>query len=177
MAKTTESGASGHAAGVLSELSGWPVVDCSGLVQALEARSPRVQWIQGLGPLLAFFAWMVIFGRATDALEGTRWDVLGFLEEQGPLGFLAVILLGFGVAVTLAVLVGTVIPRALLRRQVRYHLYSPACFWCGYSQRGLEISNDSICCPECGRRSPVRRPAMKQPAGPLRGPPDGRAWT
>jgi len=99
---------------------------------------------------------MFLFGRVTDALEGTRWDILAWLTQSGVLGSVGALVLGYGVAITLALVISVLIPRAVLRRELFRHLYSPACFWCGHSLRGLRRINGRIRCPECGRQSPVR---------------------
>ncbi len=133
----------------LSELTGLPAAQSAKLVDAIYARKPGLKWLSASGATLACFGWISMFGWITDALEDTRWDILAF-----PPGAL---LLGYGVAISLAVVVGGLIPRAVMRRQLFHHLCSPACFWCGYSLRGLQRHNETVDCPECGKPSPVRR--------------------
>ena len=140
----------------LAELTGLPLADCSELVDAIYKRRPALKWTPGISAILTFLGWMFAFGRVTDALEGTSWDVLALLRQLGVLGVLGALMLGYGIAITLALVVGTIIPRAILRRQLLHHLYSPACFWCGYSLCGLQRRNAAIHCPECGQLSPVR---------------------
>ena len=140
----------------LCELTGLPPGQCSDLVGAVYARKPGVKWIAPVAGPIAFLGWMFMFGRVTDALEGTRWDILALLTQSGILGSAGALMLGYGIAITLAIVISVLIPPAVLRRALFRHLYSPACFWCGYSLRGLRRINGSIRCPECGRQSPVR---------------------
>ena len=107
--------------------------------------------------LLAAFGWMILFGRGSDALEDTAWDILGLLHDLGFLGFIMALLLGFGVAIALALISGEALRRFLLRRQFCFHLFTPACFWCGYLLKGLVRDGDYIRCPECGQRSRLGR--------------------
>ena len=158
MAKTRQSGVPAHGARTLSALTGLAEADCLDLVEAIYDRRPALKWIPPIAAPLAFLGWMLVYGRTTDMLENTRWDLLAFFDRMGVFGVAASILLGFGVAVTLAVILATVVPRAVLRRELRRCLYSPACFWCRYSLSGLEADNSTIRCPECGRLSPVARP-------------------
>ena len=156
MAKATSSRPPTQAVRALRRLTGLSLAQCADLVGAVRARKPGIRWIAPVAGPIAFLGWMFMFGRLTDVLEGTRWDILALLTSKGILGTAGIVLLGFGVAITLGIVVGELIPRAVLRRALFYHLYSPACFWCGYSLHGLHRSNPSIQCPECGRHSPVR---------------------
>ena len=156
MAGPIQFGSPRRAVRALSELTGLPVDRCAKLIDALYSRKPGLRWLPPLAAPIAFLGWMFIFGRVTDALEGTRWDILAFLQRADLLGFVGMLLLGYGVAIILAVVVGATFPQAVLRRLVIHHLYSPTCFWCGYSLRGLERHNAAIDCPECGKSSPVR---------------------
>ncbi len=115
-----------------------------------------IKWVSPIAGPIVFLGWMFVFGWTTDLLEGSRWDILAYLAGHGAFGIVATILLGWGLAITLAVVAGTLVPRAALRRALFHHLYSPTCFWCGYSLRGLPRQNASVPCPECGRHSPVR---------------------
>ncbi len=139
----------------LCELTGLSQTDCADLIRAVAARRPLLQWISPVAMPLAGIGWIFLFGRITDLLEGTRWDILAFLAGHGIVGIAVALLLGYGVAFALAVVAGTLAPAAL-RRALFHHLYSPACFWCGYSLRELPRPDSFVLCPECGRRSPVR---------------------
>lgn len=136
-----------YGARTLSKLSSLSEAECAELVEAVYARGPVLKWGPPIAGLIAFLGWMFLFGRGTDVLENTRWDVLA-VPGLG-------ILLGYGVAIPLAFVVATVVPRVVLRRALCHCLFSPACFWCGYSLRGLETHDSRIRCPECGRLSPV----------------------
>jgi hypothetical protein len=131
--------------------------ECRSLIDAINKRKWMVRNAPSTVGGFAFFGWMILFGRGTDVLEGTAWDILGFAHDAGFLGFMMALLLGFGVAITLAVVSGLAVRRLLLRKQFRYHLFTPACFWCGYLLKGLECDGSSIQCPECGRHSRVGR--------------------
>ena len=105
------------------------------------------------------------FGNNVFFFEGVRWfeQVLhserfhnSLLRQLTFTGIILAIEIPLGVAIALAVVAGALVPRALLRRSVLHHLYSPACFWCGYSLRGLPRHGADVLCPECGRHSPVR---------------------
>ncbi|MHC4108282.1 MAG: hypothetical protein ACYSTY_09390 [Planctomycetota bacterium] len=146
MAKRKPFDVPAYGARTLSTLSGVPETECAELVKAVYARRPVLKWGPPIACPIAFLGWMFLFGRVTDVLEKTRWDVLAL-----PGGAL----LGYPIAITLALVVATVVPRAVLRRALRHCLYSPACFWCGYSLRGLEIHESRIRCPECGKFSPA----------------------
>jgi hypothetical protein len=145
-----------YGATILSKLSGLPIEHSAELVNAVHKRKPALKWLPSLAAPAAL-GWMFIFGRVTDVLEGTRWDVLAFLDKQGPLGIAGILGLGFGIAIALGFVAGFAVPRAILRRLIRHHLYSPACFWCGYSLVALEAHEAAIRCPECGKYSPVSR--------------------
>ncbi len=156
MAKTSSFWASSRAVTALCELTGQSPAQCADLIGAVVSRKPMIRWIVPIAPSVLLLGWMFLFGRSTDLLEGTRWDIIASVKEYGALGVVVLILLGYGVAIALAVVAGTLVPRALLRRSVLHHLYSPACFWCGYSLRGLPRHGADVLCPECGRHSPVR---------------------
>ncbi len=145
-----------QAVAALRHLTELRSADCSELVGAVYARKPGVKWIAPVAGPIAFLGWMFLFGRVTDALEGTRWDILAWLTQSGVLGSVGALMLGYGVAITLALVISVLIPRAVMRRELLRHLYSPACFWCDHSLRGLRRINGRIRCPECGRQSPVR---------------------
>ncbi len=132
-------------------------VECRELVNAIDKRKLMVRTAPSIVSVLAFFGWMMLFGHGGDALEETAWDIFGFFHDAGFLGIMMVILLGGGVAIALAVVSGLALRGFLLRRQFRYHLFTPACFWCGYSLKGLERDGSFIRCPECGQRSRIGR--------------------
>ena len=146
-----------HSHHILAKQFGIGEDECRGLIDAINKRKWRVRNAPSIVGGLAFFGWMILFGRGSDALEETAWDILGLLYDLGFLGFMMAVLLGFGVAIALALISGATLRRFLLRRQFRYHLSTPACFWCGYSLQGLERAGDFIRCPECGRSSRVGR--------------------
>ncbi len=125
MSKPKQSSLTAYAARTLSRRSGLPDAECLGLVDAILKRRPLLKWVPPLAALLAFLGWMFVFGRTTDILENTRLDLLAFLYRLGLLGFVIVILLGYGVAFALAIIAGTVIPRAVLRHELRNYLKRP----------------------------------------------------
>ncbi|MEE9129968.1 MAG: hypothetical protein V3T84_08100 [Phycisphaerales bacterium] len=137
----------------LAKRFGIDEAECRSLIDAIDNRRWMVRTAPSIVSVLASFGWMMLFGHGTDALEETVWDILGFANDAGFLGFMMALLLGFGVAITLAVVSGLALRRYLLRRQFCFHLFAPACFWCGYLLKGLGRDGDFIQCPECGRRS------------------------
>ena len=139
----------------LAKRFGIDEAECRSLIDAINKRQWMVRNLPSIVGGVAFLGWMILFGRSTDALEGTAWDILGFAHDAGFLGFMMALLLGFGVAIALAVVSGLAMRRFLLWRQFRCHLFAPACFWCGYLLKGLEPHDDFTQCPECGRRSRV----------------------
>ncbi len=155
MSKPKQSSLTAYAARTLSRHSGLPDAECLGLVDGVIKRRPLLKWVPPIAAPLAFLGWMFVFGRTTDILEDTRLDLLASLYRLGLLGFVIAILLGYGVAVALAIIAATVIPRAVLRHELSRCLSLPACFWCGYLLSGLEVRNSKIRCPECGGSSPV----------------------
>ncbi|MCH8165001.1 MAG: hypothetical protein IH889_05270 [Planctomycetes bacterium] len=145
---------------ILARLTRLSEAESRQLIGAIDKRKPTVRWGPSVTAGAVFFAWMVFFGTGTDFLEQTRFDVLGFLHRHGILGFIVALLLGFGIGIILATVVGVSLRRLLLRRQIQHHLFSPACFWCGYSLAGLNHADQSVRCPECGKASPV---ALREP--------------
>jgi len=141
----------------LAKRFGIDEAECLSLIDAIDKRKLTVRTAPSIVSVLASFGWMILFGRGGDALEETAWDIFGFFHDAGFLGLMMALLLGFGVAIALAVGSGVSLRRFLLRRQFRYHLFTPACFWCGYLLKGLEREGDFTRCPECGRRSRVGR--------------------
>ena len=137
----------------LAKRFGIDEAECQSLIDAIDKRKWMVRYAPSIVGGVAFLGWMILFGRSTDALEGTPWDILGFAHDAGFLGFMLAVLLGYGVAIALALISGVALRRILLRTQFRYHLFTAACFWCGYVLKGLERDGDFIQCPECGRRS------------------------
>ena len=146
-----------HSHHVLAKRFGIDEAECRGLIDAIDKRRWMVHNAPSIAGGLAFAGCMILFGVGLDALEGTAWDIAGFVTDLGFVGFVLALLLGYGVAIALAVGSGVALRRSLLRRQFRYHLFTPACFWCGYSLNGLERDGDYIRCPECGRRSRAGR--------------------
>ncbi len=131
--------------------------ECRRLIDAIDKRKWMVRTAPSIVSLLAAFGWMMLFGYGGDALEETAWDIFGFFHDAGFLGLMMALLLGFGVAIALIVVLEVALRRFLLRRQFRYHLSTPACFWCGYSLKGHERVSSFIRCPECGQRSRIGR--------------------
>ena len=127
-----------------TKLTGLPVNECRLLLAAIDKRK---WWVTQVGPAVAalatFWGWMIFFGRTTDALEGTDWDILPFGGGM----------LGFGVAIPIATLVWVKVRSFVARREFRRHLFLPACFWCGYQLGGLAVDTGVIRCPECGKLS------------------------
>ncbi len=146
-----------HSHHVLAKRFGIDEAECRSLIDAIDKRKRMSGAAPSIVGFLVFWAWMILFGRGGDALEETAWDIFGFFHDAGFLGFMMALLLGFGVAITLAVVSGLALRRFLLWRQFRCHLFAPACFWCGYLLKGLERDDSSIQCPECGRRSRIGR--------------------
>ncbi len=146
-----------HSHHVLAKRFDIDEAECRSLIDAIDKRKWMVHNAPSIVGGLAFFGWMILFGRGGDALEETAWDIFGFFHDAGFLGFIMALLLGFGVAIALIVVLEVALRRFLLRRQFRYHLFTPACFWCGYSLKGLERYSSSIKCPECGQRSRIGR--------------------
>ncbi len=130
---------------------------CRSLIDTIYKRNATVSNAPPIVSALAFFGWMILFWLGTDALEETAWDILGFASHARFLGSIMALLLGYGVAIALALISGVALRRFLLRRQFRFHLFTPACFWCGYLLKGLERDGSSIKCPECGQRSRIGR--------------------
>jgi len=141
----------------LTKRFGIDEAECLSLIDAIDKRKRMAGTAPSIVAFLLFWAWMILFGRGTDALEETQWDILSLLRDLGFIGFVLSFLLGLGVAISLAIVSGVSLRRFLLRRQFRYHLFTPACFWCGYLLKGLEREGDFTRCPECGRRSRVGR--------------------
>lgn len=145
---------------ILARLTGLSEAESRQLIGAIEKRKPIVRWVPSVAAFVGIVAWMVFFGIGTDFLEQTRFDLLGFLNRQGILGHIVALSLGVGIGVILASVAGMSLRRLLLRRQIQHHLFSPACFWCGYSLTGLDHEGSDIRCPECGKASPV---ALRKP--------------
>ncbi len=144
----------------LARLAGISEAESRQLIGAIEKRKPIVRWVPSVAAFVVMVAWMAFFGIGTDFLEQTRFDLPGFLHRQGILGHIVALSLGVGIAITLGTVVGVSLRRLLLRRQIQHHLFSPACFWCGYSLAGLNHADQSVRCPECGKASPV---ALRKP--------------
>jgi hypothetical protein len=121
-----------------------------------------LKWIPAIAPTFAFLGWMFVFGRVSDALDDTPWVLAGF-HQLGIVGIIFAILSGYGIGILLALLAGLWLPRYVWRRHLRHFLYSPACFWCGYSLKRLQVIERTIRCPECGQSSPVAGPDKGAP--------------
>jgi hypothetical protein len=132
-------------------------VHCHEMVDAMLRRKPFIVWTPSIAGCCLFGIWMIVFGKGTNALEGTRWDIMNWIHARGVVGILLAVLMGYGVAITLGILSSILIRRSLMRRAIRYHVNAPACFWCGYSLVGLPcLSNTNIVpCPECGNNSAI----------------------
>ncbi len=77
--------------------------EASGLVAVVPRRHHVIDaLVSSLSMITAFFAWMFMFGRGTDALEGTRWDILATARTFGDAGLVLIILAGYGIAIALA---------------------------------------------------------------------------
>lgn len=141
---------------VLSKQFGIDKYECQKLIKVIDK---RMRWKKEVAYTIGsinFAIWMFIFGLGTQALEGTRWDIFKFLEGLGFIGIILAILLGFGTAIFLGTITSIILRRRFLKKQFQDHLFTPACFWCGYSLKGLENENNYIKCPECGERSRTR---------------------
>lgn len=136
----------------LSELQTLAVLD------ALHRRLRRLSWVPNVASSGVFVLWMVIFGKGTDALEGTRYDLLAFLQRQGEIGLAFGMIHGVGMAAALAACAYIIIRRRLLFGALRHHLSTPSCFHCGYTLTGLPAPNALIACPECGNQSRTVQP-------------------
>ncbi len=132
-------------------------VECRRLIDAIDKRRPMLAVVPTIVGLIVYWAGIELYGRGTDVLEETQWDILPLVRHLGFGGFILKILLSLGVAISLGIISGVALRRFLLRRQFRYHLFTPACFWCGYSLKGLERDGSFIKCPECGHRSRIGR--------------------
>ncbi len=128
-------------------------VECLELINEIDKRKPVAAAAPSIVGFMVWWAGINLYGRGTDALEGTQWDILPLLSDLGFVGFILRFVLGLGVPILLAFISGGALRRFLLRRQFRYHLFTPACFWCGYSLKGHERVSRFIRCPECGKRS------------------------
>ncbi len=138
----------------LSELSD---EECARLKQSLPKSNWKLEWIPGVVGFSTWWGWMLIFGKGTDFLERhPAWDLLGYLNRLGWIGWLIAVALGFGVATSLALGIGFSLWARLFRRAITTLLESKSCFWCGYCLRGLEAMDGRVRCPECGYHSPVR---------------------
>ena len=141
----------------LAKRFGIDEAECRSLIDAIDKRRLILATVPTIVGLIVYWAGVELYGRGTDALEGTQWDILPLLRDLGFIGFILRFVLGLGVPVFLGLISGVALRRFLLRKQFRYHLSTPACFWCGYLLKGLERDGRSIQCPECGRRSRVGR--------------------
>ena len=139
----------------LAERFGIDEAECRSLIDAIDKRRLILATVPTIVGLIVYWAGVELYGRGTDALEETPWDILPLLRDLGFIGFILRFVLGLGVPVFLGIISGVTLRRFLLRRQFRYHLFTPACFWCGYSLKGLERDGTSIRCPECGKRSRI----------------------
>lgn len=139
----------------LAKRFGIDEAECRSLIDAIDKRIWVLRNAPSIVSVLAAFGWMMLFGLGSDALEDTAWDILGLLNDLGFIGFILGVLLGLGVALSLALISGVALRRYLLRRQFRDHLFTPTCFWCGYSLQGHKRVGSFIKCPECGKRSRV----------------------
>ncbi len=131
--------------------------ECRDLINVIDKRKPMAGAAPPIVGFVVCWAGIILYGRGTDALEGTQWDILPLLRDLGFIGFILRFVLGLGVPVFLALISGVALRRLLLHRQFRYHLFAPACFWCGYSLKGHKRVSSFIKCPECGKRSRISR--------------------
>lgn len=138
---------------VLAERFGIDKDECQNLIRVIDKRKRFKKEVPSIVGGIIFVIWMFIFGRGTDVLEGTRWDILDFLWDQGFIGIILMLFLGFGIAILLATITSIILRRRFLIKQFHDHLFTPLCFWCGYSLKGLENESNFIKCPECGERS------------------------
>ena len=142
---------------LLAKRFGIDKYECQTLIKIIDKHNRWKKEVSSIAGSIVFIIWMFFFGIGTDALEGTRWDILGFLFDIGPVGYILVILLGFGIAIFLGTFTSIILRRRFLKKQFQDHLFTPACFWCGYSLKGLESESNYTKCPECGKRSRTNR--------------------
>ena len=98
----------------IARISGLSESDSRCCLDAIVMRKRLLYWAPGVAGLAVFFGWMIAFGKITDAVEGTRWDVLAFGESNRSFVHgTAAILVGYGIAVTLGVVVCKLLSRHL----------------------------------------------------------------
>jgi hypothetical protein len=116
-----------------------------------ERRNRTLRWAPSVTGVAVFAFWMALFGYGTDWLEGTRFDLMAWLDGLPPaLSMLLGIGLGYGVAISLAMLAYVRLRRRLVQREVAALIESQGCLSCGYSLQGLTPLNGVVICPECG---------------------------
>jgi hypothetical protein len=119
-----------------------------------QSRHRPASWWPDIASAAAFLGWMVAFGRATDALETTRFDIAAVWRGSW-LGVAALLLLSYGVAAALAIAVGFWLQTRLLLRPIRRCIELPACFNCNQSLQGVPTVDGRLTCPECGAPYPA----------------------
>ena len=105
--------------------------ECQGLIKAIDKRKQFKSAIPSIVGLIVIFAWMVLYG------------------------IILAIFSGLGIGTLLAASTAIALRRRFLSQQFHYHLFTPACFWCGYSLKGHDCDGNYIKCPECGERSRI----------------------
>ena len=116
---------------------GLPIV----MVLYLLAASDRRRALPISAAVVVFWIWIVAFGLTTDALEGTRFDVIAMVSRlDGPFGILTLIAAGYAVALTAAAITWRTLAR-------RLRPPPPCCPSCHYDRTGLPNNTP---CPECG---------------------------
>src|SRR5437899_8994231 len=72
--------------------------EISAAVDAIVQQRWAIRQMPAILGLALAIGWMILFGRGTDALEKTRFDLLGLLQSWGAPGIVIALLLGYGIA-------------------------------------------------------------------------------
>jgi len=131
--------------------------ECRSLVKAIDKRNKKLNGIPFVIGVIVLWTWVYLWAISTNVLKDTNFNIIGFLGDKGVIGIILAFLIGFGGATFWGLIVVLAIRHRLLQKQFQYHLFTPACFWCGYSLKGLESESNYIKCPECGERSRIGR--------------------
>lgn len=133
---------------------GLKATDVATVAGTIRGRSWVVRNGPGLLGVATFVAWMFIFGRGTDLLEKTRFDLLGALHKWGTVGFVLGFLLGWGIGLLLAGAVAILTGQHMLTRQIKAMPRDSngrlcVCDECLYPMAHAAPGEVSRC-PECG---------------------------
>jgi hypothetical protein len=128
--------------------------DVATVCETIRARSWFARNGPGLLGVTTLLAWVVIFGRGTDMLEKTRFDLLGTLHTWGIVGDVLAFALGWGVGLLLAGAVAVLACQRMFMRRIRAmprdgHGHICVCEECLYPMAHVACGQVSRC-PECG---------------------------